>query len=114
MADLIELLAKLNTMRLPTDPEASDFARTVVETLERMHFEKADLHEVPVGSQEDGGPARVASLRDYFAGQALAGLATGLNIDAIKALAHERAVTPTEAAARIAYDFADAMLKVRG
>lgn len=69
---------------------------------------------------EDGGPAFPVvhaalplgmTLRDYFAGHALAGLATIVERDGYETLGHVRAEWQDMATA--AYGFADAMLEAR-
>lgn len=52
------------------------------------------------------------SLRDYFAGQALVGIVSA-DMGAVQRLADKTQTSSTFMAARIAYDFADAMLKAR-
>jgi hypothetical protein len=58
----------------------------------------------------DGGEARLMSLRDYFAGQVLAGLCS--QVDASVLLLHSTGEYLAEA--QLAYALADKMLEVRG
>lgn len=78
------------------------------------------------GAKEDGGPAfpgemRIInhvdveqlgmSLRDYFAGQALA--ICNRDVLAVDSICREHDIGPAELYARLAYEIADAMLKER-
>lgn len=51
------------------------------------------------------------SLRDWFAGQALVGIAN--NPQEVFKIASEQGVRPCEMAAKIAFDFADALIAAR-
>lgn len=84
-----------------------------------------------MSTKNDGGPAFPISipgvgdngmggmaLRDWFAGQALAGMVTGLCLSpdaaaAIAAQATGHRNSMSEAMARVCLDYADAMLKAR-
>jgi hypothetical protein len=54
------------------------------------------------------------TLRDYFAGQALIGIASGEGVRACLHSAQLNNVSPRQVAAKVAYDYADAMLAARG
>ena len=70
---------------------------------ENVCYPKTELE--PYGSEKDGGPASDATLRDYFAGQALQGLLADAwmktDSSGMQGFAYE------------AYNWADAMLKAR-
>ena len=53
------------------------------------------------------------TLRDYFAGQALIAILSGDYTTTICAVSKERGLSANQTTAKVAYEFADAMLKER-
>lgn len=74
-----------------------------------MKTEMAELHE-----DKDGFLKRSdMTLRDYFAGQVIAGLLQSTNLETLKRIADKNKMTMTKAFGVMAYNYADAMLEAR-
>lgn len=56
---------------------------------------------------------RGMTLRDYFAGQAIAGLLQSTDLKALKPIADKNKITMVQAFGVMAYNYADAMLEAR-
>jgi cytosine/adenosine deaminase-related metal-dependent hydrolase len=71
----------------------------------------------PLGEYENIDQCNGMSLRDWFAGQALAGhiatLSNPVNIEALLVISRNRGVPFTLHIAQMSYEIADAMLKAR-
>lgn len=69
--------------------------------------QKGMLHGYPISSAG-------MTLRDYFAGQALAGLFSYIDSETLHRVAASQQVSGHVIVCRMAYDYADAMLAARG
>lgn len=74
-----------------------------------MKTEMAELHE-----DKDGFLKRSdMNLRDYFAGQVIAGLLQSTDLEVLKTAADRKQITMVHAFGVMAYEYADAMLEAR-
>ena len=63
--------------------------------------------------KDDGTPYWGMTLRDYFAGQVVAGLLQSTDLEVLKPVADRKRITMVQAFGVMAYEYADAMLEAR-
>lgn len=61
----------------------------------------------------DDEPHAGMTLRDYFAGQVIAGLLQSTDLEVLKPIADKKQITMVQAFGVMAYEYADAMLEAR-
>lgn len=75
----------------------------------KMKVEMAEQHE----DKENFLKRSDMTLRDYFAGQIIAGLLQSTDLEVLKPIADKKQITMVQAFGVMSYEYADAMLEAR-